>query len=162
MVVLPDRVCRWLFTVGFPLRQRLKGHLGLKRGGAFVVIRAGDDLLVVRHGYRRGLDLPGGGRRRGESSREAAAREINEEIGLTVAPEALRRLGAVRRGFRAHHERDDVFELRVAALPAVIVDHRELVWAGPLGEAAARWRDLQIPVRWYLRRYAPDLAPRRC
>lgn len=96
-----------------------------------------------------------------EAPHVAAARELHEELGLVIRPAELRLLGVVRRGFRGAPDRDLLFELRLDALPPVRVDNRELVWAGALSSTGAAWRDLQLPVRWYLRRHGPmDIAER--
>ena len=43
-------------------------------------------MLLVRHGYKhRGRwDLPGGGTKRGEAARDAARREVQEELGVKL------------------------------------------------------------------------------
>lgn len=50
-------------------------------------------LLLVRERSRDCWELPGGGVEPGESSREAAVRELREETGEEVAPERLRLVG---------------------------------------------------------------------
>ena len=155
-----DRVWQWLFKFGFRPRQWVRRRLGLARGGAFVAIRDDQDVLVVRHSYRPGVDLLGGGLEPRETPLQAAVRELREETGAAVDPAAVTYLGVARRGFRGAQDRDHVLEWRVDRLPMLRVDNRELVWAGPLAESGAARKDLQIPVRWYLRRHAPDLARR--
>lgn len=41
-------------------------------------------VLLIRHTYRRGWHLPGGGVRRSESFEAAARREAREEVGVTL------------------------------------------------------------------------------
>ncbi|MFF2331597.1 MULTISPECIES: NUDIX domain-containing protein [unclassified Streptomyces] len=62
---------------------------------ADVVCLRGDDVLVIRRGWEPHKDelaLPGGHVDRGETSRVAAARELQEETGIRVAAEDLDRL----------------------------------------------------------------------
>ncbi|MFC7933087.1 NUDIX domain-containing protein [Streptomyces cinereoruber] len=62
---------------------------------ADVVCLRGDDVLVIRRGWEPHKDelaLPGGYVDRGETSRVAAARELEEETGIRVAAEDLDRL----------------------------------------------------------------------
>lgn len=77
-----------------PLRHRL-GQMSI--GVCAIVFRGGDgdradgagrQVLLVRHSYRPGWCLPGGGLKRGEAPAAALARELREEVGLelTVPP----------------------------------------------------------------------------
>ncbi len=52
--------------------------------GALVAIWQNNQVLMVQTSYRRGYCLPGGGLHPGESAREAAVRELNEELGLAI------------------------------------------------------------------------------
>jgi 8-oxo-dGTP pyrophosphatase MutT (NUDIX family) len=61
-----------------------------KRMGAAVYFRDdADRVLLVEPTYRREWLLPGGAVEAGESPFEAAAREVEEELGLTVRPGRL-------------------------------------------------------------------------
>ena len=83
----------------------------------------------VQRSYRANPSWPGGGIRRGEEPREAARRELREELGLQVAPDdlVLAREMVVDWDFR--RERVRVFELRLRAEPVLRIDNREVVAA---------------------------------
>jgi mutator protein MutT len=75
-------------------------HAGIPVGVHVVVERAGRILLMRRAGtgFFDGLySLPGGHVEPGESLREAAVREMREETGLVIAPDALEHDGVVHR-----------------------------------------------------------------
>lgn len=83
------------------------------------VIRRGTEILVVEYDDIREFTFyrpPGGGIEFGEHSREAAAREMHEELGVIVTD--LRRLGMVENIFCAggeqYHEIIIVYEGRFA------------------------------------------------
>jgi 8-oxo-dGTP pyrophosphatase MutT (NUDIX family) len=66
-----------LRTYWFLLRPRI---VGVK-----CVLTHGEDVLLVRHTYgSRAWDLPGGTVRRREAPRDAARREMNEELGRDI------------------------------------------------------------------------------
>ncbi|QKE82586.1 DUF4031 domain-containing protein [Arthrobacter sp. NEB 688] len=57
---------------------------------------ASGDLAVVRSVWRQEWGAPGGGREPGETVRENAVREVHEETGLLLDPDALRPVGYER------------------------------------------------------------------
>jgi 8-oxo-dGTP diphosphatase len=120
---------RLAYRVGFRLarlwwRLRRPDH-----DGAVVAVWWGGRVLAVQQSYRSNLSWPGGGIRRGEEPRDAARRELREELGLEVAPDdlVLAREMAVAWDFRREHVR--VFELRLRAEPVIRIDNREIVAA---------------------------------
>jgi 8-oxo-dGTP pyrophosphatase MutT (NUDIX family) len=119
------------------------------RGAAVAVWHEGR-LLVLRNSYRRLLSLPAGGLRRGEDPREAARRELREEVGIEAPAAALRYAREIV--WRVAHAEDRVhlFELHLDEAPSVRVDGREVVWAGFLAPEDAVARGLAEYVRRYL------------
>jgi 8-oxo-dGTP diphosphatase len=75
-----------LFIVGRRLYRQIKRPIIV--GVRALVVQDGQLLLVRAHGNSR-WDFPGGGVKRGESLRVAAAREAREESGCVVEPERL-------------------------------------------------------------------------
>ena len=71
------RVAAWAYEL-YRLVRRPHTH------GALVAIWWREQLLLVQTSYRHGYGLPGGGLGRGETAAQAAVRELQEELGLTV------------------------------------------------------------------------------
>ena len=124
-----DRLWRLAYRLGFRAarlwwRLRRPAH-----DGAVVAVWWDGRILAVQQSYRANLSWPGGGIGRGEEPREAARRELREELGLEVAPDdlVLAREMVVEWDFRREHVR--VFELRLHEEPSLRIDNREVVAA---------------------------------
>jgi 8-oxo-dGTP pyrophosphatase MutT (NUDIX family) len=98
--------------------------------GVAVAVWHDGRLLVLCPSYRMALDLPGGGRGRGEVLRAAALRELDEETGLRPPEDELRD-GGVHTFTEDHRTITmQVFVWRPSRLPMPVIDHREIVWFG--------------------------------
>lgn len=100
--------------------------------GAGVFVRHGDRILLVRSTYQSWWSLPSGRVDRGEAPIAAAARELREEAGLSVSPEALTPLGDLHLEHNNIHDHVSLFELRCEREPSIACDGveiAELRWA---------------------------------
>lgn len=122
-----DALWRLAYRVGFRAarlwwRLRRPDH-----DGAVVAVWVGGRILAVQQSDRANPSWPGGGIRRGEEPREAAQRELREELGLEVDADDLvlaREMGA---DWDFRRDRVRVFELRLHEEPVLRPDNREIV-----------------------------------
>ena len=118
-------------------------------------------LLLIRNSYRSGETLPAGGLKRGESYREAARRELAEEVGIEVEAERLEFACEVDLQDRHVRDRCHFFELHLEEDPEVTIDRREVVWSGFCKEEELADRPLVRSVRSYLRQRSKPPDPAR-
>ena len=104
-------MCRW---------WRLRGHRAVT-----MAVWVDDRVLAVRHSYKPGLRLPGGGISRREHHRDTAARELQEEVGLTIDPNQLRLVFATKGRYGALY----FYEAHLDAMPVLQIDRREIIEA---------------------------------
>jgi 8-oxo-dGTP diphosphatase len=129
---LADRAVQAAYYVAFRLARVWWFVRRPDHDGALVAVWCGDEVLAVRTSYMGRLwSLPGGGVRRGETPEQAALREAREEVGLRVAPEALRLVFVHTSRWQHRLDRVRIFEaqLDVADRPPVRIDNREIVGA---------------------------------
>jgi ADP-ribose pyrophosphatase YjhB (NUDIX family) len=102
--------------------------------GALVLIWSRGEVLLVRNSYVPYFSAPGGFVKSGEDARAAAQRELLEEVGLEVAPDALQLALELTHPWEYKRDHVKIFELALDERPVVHVDHREVVeavWVAP-------------------------------
>jgi len=97
--------------------------------GALVAIWSRGEVLLVRNSYVPYYSAPGGYIRPSESGREAALRELVEEVGVSVGPDQLELALDVTHEWEGKLDHVQIFNLQVSERPAVHIDHREVVEA---------------------------------
>ena len=102
--------------------------------GALVAIWCGGEVLLVRNSYVRYYSAPGGYVNRDEDGRQAALRELREEVGVVAAPEQLQLALDVTHDWEGKRDHVQIFHLQLAERPQIRIDQREVVsaaWFSP-------------------------------
>ena len=97
--------------------------------GALVAIWSGGQVLLVRNSYIPYYSAPGGYVRPQENAREAALRELLEEVGMSARLEDLELALDVTHEWEGKRDHVQIFNLRVNERPVLHIDHREVVEA---------------------------------
>lgn len=97
--------------------------------GALVAVWHHGRILLVKNSYRRQLTLPGGYAKPREERRTTAARELREEVGISVQPKRLVHAYHGTHLFEYRKDTLDIYELEVDDEPTIEVDDREVVRA---------------------------------
>jgi len=118
--------------------------------GAVVALWNDGRILLVQASYRRCYALPGGFMKPGETAREAASRELAEELRLFIPPATLRLGWCGSRRFESRQDTVTIWEVLLDAPPVIRVDGRELIWAGWKTPVEARSMRLLPHLREYL------------
>lgn len=140
---------RSAYRVGYVLARAWWRIRRPSHRGALVAIWAAGRLLLVRQSYQRLPAFPGGGVHDGEAPRDAARRELAEELGLRVAPDDLVPVCVARERWDGRRDTVAFFELHLAAEPALRLDRREIVSAAFVAHAALP-PAVSRPVGYYL------------
>ena len=106
--------------------------------GAYVALWCRGRILVIRNSYRSAYTLPAGRLKRSEEPAEGARRELEEEVGVVVSSDRLRRACELVSREEFKTDVSTVFEIELDEEPALHPDGREVAWAAFLDLAEAR------------------------
>jgi 8-oxo-dGTP diphosphatase len=115
--------------------------------GALVSLWNQGELLLVQNSYVPYRSLPGGYVGRSETSREAAIRELREEIGISARPEELEKVFDEVKEWEGKQDHVEIFALELSGRPEIRIDHREVVAAGWFSPERALELNLFPPIR---------------
>jgi 8-oxo-dGTP pyrophosphatase MutT (NUDIX family) len=125
--------------------------------GAVIALWQEGKVLLVYQGYRRSWSFPGGGVGARETPKDAALRELREELGLALDPALLRHVLTVPDDYEHRRETVHIFEAPLAGVPKI--DRFELLDLALLPPDQALARPLPPHVREYLVRAAAKETP---
>lgn len=97
--------------------------------GTLIALWNRDEVLLVRNSYVPYYCLPGGYLHRGETAREAAVRELREEVGISTDAAGLELVLDKTHDWEGKHDHVQIFTLDLPTRPTIEVDHREVVEA---------------------------------
>jgi 8-oxo-dGTP diphosphatase len=128
--------------------------------GALVAIWHNNQVLMVQTSYRRGYGLPGGGLQPGESARDAAVRELNEELGLAIESSWLEDPWTITEQQRGGRNTVTIFSFPWAQVayapetrsthPAFTIDQLEIIATAWMSRDEALQQHLPGHLRQYL------------
>ncbi|MBL7481507.1 NUDIX domain-containing protein [Legionella bononiensis] len=79
-----------LYQIATRVLRRYQSFLGISTLGArAIILNENNQVLLVQHTYQPHWYIPGGGVKKGESTKAALLRELKEEVGLTLLEEPI-------------------------------------------------------------------------
>jgi ADP-ribose pyrophosphatase YjhB (NUDIX family) len=115
--------------------------------GTLVTLWNGGEVLLVRNSYVPYYSLPGGYIRKGEAARDAAVRELREEVGIEARPEQLELALERTHEWEGKHDHVQIFSMDLPSRPEIAVDHREVIEASWWSPERALGLQLFPPLR---------------
>lgn len=97
--------------------------------GTLVAMWNEGHILLVRNSYVPYYSLPGGYLRRGETAKQAALRELEEEVGVSARNEQLDLVLEETNDWEGKRDHVQIFSIDLPNRPRVAVDHREVIEA---------------------------------
>jgi 8-oxo-dGTP diphosphatase len=151
------------FQVAYKVAYRLmRAYWAVRRPsthGALVILWNRGEVLLVQNSYVRYRSLPGGYVARHETGREAAIRELAEEIGITARAEQLEKVFDQVKDWEGKRDHVEIFALELEHRPEIRIDHREVVDATWFTPERALGLDLFPPIRVILEQRLSRTAP---
>jgi 8-oxo-dGTP diphosphatase len=122
--------------------------------GALVLLWNGGQVLLVKNSYVKYYSLPGGYVRKHETSRQAALRELREEVGIFTTEDRLQPLIDEENDWEGKRDHVEIFALELSEKPLVQVDRREVLEASWFTPEQALALPLFPPLRRAIERQA--------
>jgi 8-oxo-dGTP diphosphatase len=126
---LMDRAFQLAYVCAYQMMRRYWAVRHPTTHGALVVLQNGGEVLLVKNSYVPYYSLPGGYVRRNETAREAALRELVEEVGVSAKGDELELVLDETHDWEGKRDHVEIFVLKLSMRPSIAVDHREVVEA---------------------------------
>jgi len=129
--------------------------------GALVAIWQGGEVLLVKNSYVPYYSAPGGYVRANESGRDAARRELLEEVGVSVTADRLEPVIDETHDWEGKRDHVEIFAVELTERPDVAIDNREVVSASWLSPERAMELDVFPPLRRAIAKRLESAGSRR-
>ena len=117
-----NKICQIAFRCAYRLALCYWFIVRPRSTGVVVAVWCQDRVLLVKNSYQPLQTFPGGGIKRNEDVRTAAARELREEVGITVEPNQLHLVGKIESDDRYLKNTSTIFEFFFKELPEIKID----------------------------------------
>jgi 8-oxo-dGTP pyrophosphatase MutT (NUDIX family) len=158
IVTFVDRLYQLAYKFGYQLVRLFWAILRPTTHGALIVVWNAGSLLLVRNSYVPYYSLPGGYVRGGETTLQAAIRELKEETGLVVAPNSLTLGHEETHDWEFRRDHVTMYDLFADSPVGVNIDNREVIAAGFYTPEEALKLNLFPPLRRRIERYLQERA----
>ena len=142
-----DLAFRTLYRVAYRVMRLYWAAFHPRTHGALVALWHDGEILLVHNSYVPYYSLPGGYVRSRETGRDAARRELQEEVGIRIEASELQPVYDAERPWEGKRDRVEIFHLDVPRRPDLRVDNREVIEARFFPPARALELELFPPVR---------------
>lgn len=115
--------------------------------GALVTLWNAGEVLLVQNSYVPYRCIPGGYVAAGETGRQAAVRELMEEVKVRVEADKLVPVFDEVNDWEGKRDHVEIFSLELATRPEIVVDKREVIDAGWFSRERALEMELFPPLR---------------
>lgn len=130
--------------------------------GALVAAWHDDTILLVRNSYLPYYNLPGGYIRRGETPRQAAQRELLEEVGMSIPADAMTLAVDITHDWEYKRDHVKIYQIDLDQPPALQVDHREVITARLYTPQEALELELFPPLRSHIEQHLASHPSKSC
>jgi ADP-ribose pyrophosphatase YjhB (NUDIX family) len=151
--VLIDACFRLAYRIAYRLMCVYWRITRAKTHGALVAIWHEGRILLVRNSYVSYYSLPGGYLKANETARDAALRELTEELALRILPSELQTGHEETHQWAGKTDHVVIFDVDVAVRPPFRVDRREVVEADFFTPDGALALNLFPPLRRHIEQH---------
>lgn len=149
-----NRLWRAAYFVAHRIRRCCWFLTGTRPRGAFVAVWCQGRILVIKTSYQPFFTFPGGGARHHEDPRQAAIREVREEVGISLGAGDLSPVTTSPLQSRLDRNRVSLFTTQLVTAPSLRIDYREITAADFLDASDLRLAKLWPPFRAYVEQVA--------
>lgn len=145
-----DQIIQSLYKVAYSGHLAINFFLRPQTKGAYVAVWQDEKVLLIRNSYKPAYTLPCGGIEKGETPKDAARRELMEEVGLNLPIDVFLRIYETINYTEFKQDHITLYEVQLTDPLTPKPDGREVIWAGYRELEDALKMPLFPPVRDYL------------
>jgi 8-oxo-dGTP diphosphatase len=145
-----DRAYQLAYVCAYRLMRTYWTIRHPKTHGSLVTLWHEGKVLLVKNSYVPYHSLPGGYVSDSESGRDAACRELREEVNLTISADRLTQVLDQHHEWEGKREHIEIYSVELDERPTLRIDNREVIDASWVSAEEALKLELFPPLRQVL------------